>query len=42
MAAAQDNVKQELAKFVDNTLDYARRKKGLILGNSPRPHYKQN
>jgi len=40
MAAAQDNVKQELAKFVDNTLDYARREKGLILGEYPAPPLK--
>lgn len=40
MAAAEDNVKQELAKFVDNTLDYARREKGLILGEYPAPPLK--
>jgi uncharacterized membrane-anchored protein len=37
MADAQENVKQELARFVDNTLDYARREKGLILDQYPAP-----
>ena len=37
MDAAAHNVKNELAKFVDNTLDYARKEQGLILGEYPIP-----
>jgi uncharacterized membrane-anchored protein len=37
MAASQENLKVELAKFVDNTLDYAQREQGLILGDYPVP-----
>lgn len=37
MAAAAQNVKKELAKFVDNTLEYARKEQGLILGDYPVP-----
>lgn len=38
MEAASHNVKQELANFVDNTLDYARKEQGLILGEYPVPY----
>jgi uncharacterized membrane-anchored protein len=37
MEATKKNIKQELAKFVENTLDYARREQGLILGDYPVP-----
>lgn len=37
MAATQENLKVELAKFVDNTLNYAQREQGLILGEYPVP-----
>ncbi len=37
MEATKKNIKQELAKFVENTLDYARKEQGLILGDYPLP-----
>ncbi len=37
MAATKENLKNELAKFVDNTLNYAQREQGLILGDYPVP-----
>lgn len=37
MDATQENLKTELAKFVDNTLQYARQEQGLILGDYPAP-----
>jgi uncharacterized membrane-anchored protein len=37
MAAASLNLKSELSKFVDNTLEYARKEQGLILGEYPVP-----
>jgi uncharacterized membrane-anchored protein len=37
MSAAKRNVKKELASFVNNTLEYARREQGLILGDYPVP-----
>lgn len=37
MAATKQNLKKELADFVDNTLEYARKEQGLILGDYPVP-----
>lgn len=37
MAATKENLKNELARFVDNTLSYAQREQGLILGDYPVP-----
>lgn len=37
MEATKQNLKEELAKFVENTLDYARKEQGLILGDYPVP-----
>ncbi len=42
MAVAQENLKKELAKFVENTLSYARKEQGLILGDYPVPAIKTN
>lgn len=37
IAATKENLKNELAKFVENTLSYAQREQGLILGEYPVP-----
>lgn len=42
MTASQENLKKELAKFVENTLFYARREQGLILGEYPIPLLRTN
>lgn len=40
IALAYENIENELDKFIDNTIDYARREKGLILGSTPIPKVK--
>ncbi|MGE5552766.1 MAG: putative cytokinetic ring protein SteA [Betaproteobacteria bacterium] len=37
MAVARAHLSEELDRFVENTLEYAKREKGLILGNIPLP-----
>lgn len=40
MAAARAHLSEELDRFVENTLEYAKREKGLILGDVPLPETK--
>jgi len=37
-----ENMEQELDKFIENTLDYAKKEKGLVLGNINIPKVKTN